>query len=146
MTNYKILEANTPELKKKLFAIRQEVFVVEQEVDPDEEFDEFEDISTHFVALDANDDPIGSARWRETKNGIKLERFAVKATRRGDGIGGALVQAVLDNIEKSKGKGNLLYMHAQLKAIPLYERFGFQKKGEQFEECNIQHYSMEKIN
>ncbi len=146
MAEYKILEANTPELKKKLFAIRQEVFVVEQAVDPDEEFDEFEDTSTHFVVLDANDHPIGSARWRETKKGIKLERFAVKATRRGDGIGGTLVQAVLDSIEKTKGSGNLLYMHAQLKAIPLYERFGFHKKGELFEECNILHYTMEKIN
>lgn len=146
MNDFTIMEADSEELKKKLFAIRQEVFVVEQEVAPEEEFDEFEDISTHFVVLDNDGNPIGAARWRNTEKGIKLERFAVKKTWRGKGVGASLVQMVLESIQEKRGTGNYLYMHAQLPAIPLYEKFGFETKGEMFEECNIQHYTMSKIN
>jgi len=146
MSDFKVVKADTPELKKKLFAIRTEVFVVEQEVDAAEEFDEFEDSSVHLVALDSVGEPIGSARWRVTEKGCKLERFAVKKTWRRRGVASALVQAVLDDIKVTKGTANYLYMHAQLDAMPLYEKFGFQKKGEMFLECNIQHYTMYMVN
>jgi predicted GNAT family N-acyltransferase len=144
MTNFKVIEVKTDEQKAKLFSIRREVFVVEQEVAAEEEFDEFEDTSFHFVALDSSQEAIGSARWRETAKGCKLERFAVKQSWRRKGVASALVQAVLTDIDSKKGAGNYLYMHAQLDAIPLYEKFGFEKKGEMFEECNIQHYTMYK--
>ena len=58
------------------FTIRKQVFVVEQDVDPTLENDEFEASSNHFLAK-LNDIPVGTARWRYTANGIKLERFAV---------------------------------------------------------------------
>ncbi|MEQ9006871.1 MAG: GNAT family N-acetyltransferase, partial [Ekhidna sp.] len=80
---YRVTLVTTDELKKKAFEIREEVFVVEQQVSREEEFDEFEDESYHFVALDENDDPIGSARWRYTEKGIKLERFTAKKEWRG---------------------------------------------------------------
>ncbi len=139
---YRVILANSKELKKKAFAIREEVFVVEQEVASDEEFDEFEDESQHFVALDDNDDPIGSARWRRTEKGIKLERFTVKKKLRGKGLGTAIVQAVLDDLKKKAETGTFLYMHSQLDAVPLYAKFDFQKKGDQFDECGIMHYLM----
>ncbi len=145
-TNFEVLIPTTKGEMDKVYSIREEVFVVEQEVDRDEEFDEFEEVSTHFLIIDESGDPIGAARWRRTSNGIKMERFAVKKSWRGKGVGAALVAAVLDSIEKSEGTGQLLYMHAQLDAIPLYSKFGFEKKGEMFEECNILHYTMEKIN
>lgn len=136
--------ADTEELKEKAFAIRQEVFVVEQKVSTEEEFDEFEGISRHFVALDGDENPIGAARWRSTEKGIKLERFAVKADKRGQGVGQALVYLVLRDIMTHEGKGRYLYMHAQLQAVPFYEKFGFEKEGNQFLECNILHYLMYK--
>ena len=144
--NLKVLLADTEELKKQAFAIREEVFVVEQQVPAEEEFDEFEETSRHFVILDEQGKGIGACRWRKTDKGIKLERFVVKASARGKGIGQALVQAALDDIEVQAGTGNYIYMHAQLPAVTLYERFGFRKKGEEFLECNIRHYLMEKIN
>lgn len=128
-----------------MFALREEVFVVEQEVDRDEEFDEYEDSSNHFVAMDIDGNAIGASRWRVTKKGIKLERFAVKKEWRSKGVGSALVKATLDDIMAEKGSGNKLYMHAQLAAIPLYEKFGFEKVGDMFEECNILHFEMEKL-
>jgi predicted GNAT family N-acyltransferase len=143
---YRVLLADTKELKQKAFEIREEVFVHEQKVDPEEEFDEFEDISRHFVVLDEQGQGIGASRWRKTDKGFKLERFAVKTSERGKGIGQAIVKATLADIEEQVGTGNYLYMHAQLDAVSLYERFGFKKKGEQFEECDILHYLMEKVN
>lgn len=140
----KVLLATSDELKDKAFAIRQEVFVEEQKVSRSDEFDEFEAISRHFVALDEDGTPIGAARWRATDKGIKLERFAVKQSHRSKGLGSKLVQAVLEDIQTQKGKGHYLYLHAQLGAVPLYEKFGFQKEGDQFEECDILHYHMRK--
>lgn len=139
---YRVTKATSEELKKKAFQIREEVFVVEQEVPADEEFDEFEDTSHHFVALDENDEPVGSARWRHTDKGIKLERFTAKQTMRGLGLGTAIVQAVMHDIKQEAEPGTYLYMHAQLPAVPLYLKFGFEKKGDQFDECGIMHYLM----
>lgn len=139
---FRVIPATSEELKKKAFAIREEVFVVEQQVAADEEFDEYEEESHHFVALNENDEPVGSARWRYTDKGIKLERFTAKKSVRGKGIGTAIVQAVLDDISEKAEKGTYLYMHAQLPAVPLYLKFGFQTKGDQFDECGIMHYLM----
>ncbi|MEM9341363.1 MAG: GNAT family N-acetyltransferase, partial [Bacteroidota bacterium] len=132
---YRVIKAQTEVEKEKSFAIREEVFVVEQKVSAEEEFDQYEEVSHHFVALDENDEPIGSARWRQTDKGIKLERFTVKENLRGKGIGTKIVQTVLDNISGNTEKGTYLYMHSQLDAVPLYAKFGFQKKGDRFEEC-----------
>ncbi|RYF64381.1 MAG: N-acetyltransferase, partial [Cytophagaceae bacterium] len=80
-----------------VFAIRRDVFVLEQNVPAEEEYDEFEETSHHFLALlDAQ--PVGTARWRRTSKGIKLERFSVRAAARGRGVGKALVQAVLNDV------------------------------------------------
>ena len=87
----------TEEGLKAAFQIRELVFVVEQEVDASEEYDEFEDSSIHFLAkLDGV--PVGTARWRFTSNGVKMERFAVLQEARGQGVGQALVAAVLADI------------------------------------------------
>jgi predicted GNAT family N-acyltransferase len=139
----RVQKINSPEQLQAAFAIREEVFVIEQQVDPNEEYDEFEDISVHFLAT-VDDKPAGTARWRFTDKGIKLERFAVLKPMRGIGVGYALVKSVVEDIGKHpESKGKKLYMHAQLDAMPLYAKFGFEKIGEMFAECNIQHYKME---
>lgn len=142
---FEIILAATEELKEKAFAIREEVFVVEQEVDKRDEFDEYESESRHFVVLDSQQVGIGASRWRKTEKGVKLERFAIKGDRRNEGIGQQLVQATLDDINAQLGSGHRLYLHAQLSAVSLYERFGFRKVGDQFSECDILHYKMERL-
>lgn len=139
----KVDKVLTQEQLDTIFSIREKVFVIEQEVDPAEEYDEFEQTSTHFMAL-LDGVPAGTARWRFTEKGIKLERFAVLKEMRGKGIGQALVRAVLDDIANQPNvKGKKLYMHAQLDAMPLYAKFGFEQVGDLFEECSILHYKME---
>ncbi|MDH5475483.1 MAG: GNAT family N-acetyltransferase [Cyclobacteriaceae bacterium] len=124
------------------FTIREIVFVKEQKVSHEEEFDEFDIISRHFIAK-VKGVSVGTARWRETNKGIKLERFTVLKEYRGMGVGSALVSAVLKDIdhliENSKGK---CYLHAQVEAIPLYAKFGFQSQGDIFMECDIPHQNM----
>ena len=133
----------TKEGLQDAFGIRELVFVVEQEVDAAEEYDEYEDSSVHFLA-EIDGTPVGTARWRFTSNGVKMERFAVLKDARGQGVGQALVAAVLADIaQHPEGKGKKRYLHAQIHAMPLYAKFGFQAVGDQFEECDILHYKME---
>jgi predicted GNAT family N-acyltransferase len=133
---------SSPEDLKQVFAIREKVFVQEQQVPAEEEYDEFEGSSRHFLAFSGGN-PCGTARWRYTDKGVKLERFAVLEEYRSRKVGSALVQAVINDIRKdANSKGKKLYLHAQLTAMPLYSKFGFQPVGDMFEECNIKHYKM----
>ena len=128
---------NDEELKTA-FAIRQRVFVEEQKVDAREEYDEYESISTHFLAyLDGR--PVGTARWRFYNGKIKLERFAVLKEARGKNIGTELVNTVKKDLPVSDSE---VYLHAQLTAMPLYAKTGFEKTGPMFEEAGIQHFKM----
>ncbi len=139
-----------PELKKiqvnkvsdptdleKVFAIRREVFVGEQNCPPELEY-EFEDESTHFLAI-ADGVPAGASRWRKTDKGYKLERFAVLKQFRGTGVGQELVKAVLADLPAD---ADYVYLHSQTQAVPFYERLGFVKSGPEFEEAGIWHYKM----
>lgn len=126
---------------EKVFAIRREVFVVEQNCPPELEW-EFEDESVHFLAT-VNGEPAGASRWRKTDNGYKLERFAVLKKFRGLGVGQTLVKTVLNDLPED---ADYVYMHAQIQAVPLYEKFNFEKTGPEFEEAGIRHYKMVRKN
>lgn len=137
-----VLPISNPADLQSAFAIRRQVFVEEQHVDAREEYDEFEESSTHFLAR-ADGTPCGTARWRRTSNGVKLERFAVLADFRGLGVGKALVRAVLDDVFSQQPEPiERIYLHAQVAAMPLYAGFGFVPVGPMFEEAGIQHYKM----
>ena len=137
-----VLPISNPADLQSAFAIRRQVFVEEQHVDAREEYDEFEESSTHFLAR-ADGTPCGTARWRRTSNGVKLERFAVLADFRGLGVGKALVRAVLDDVFSQQPEPiERIYLHAQVAAMPLYAGFSFVPVGPMFEEAGIQHYKM----
>jgi len=131
-----------PEFAAKANHIRQSVFVEEQNVDPALEYDEYENVATHYLLFDDNK-PVATARWRETANGIKLERFATLFSHRNKGLGALLLQRVLDDVS---ARSKRIYLHSQLKAIPFYERHGFVKLGEQFSEADIEHFEMQLMN
>ncbi len=124
---------------EKVFAIRREVFVGEQNCPPELEW-EHEDESVHFLAT-VDGVAAGASRWRKTPKGYKLERFAVLKPFRNRGVGQALVKTVLNDLPAS---AHYVYMHAQIQAVTLYQRFGFAKVGGQFEEAGIQHFMMKK--
>jgi predicted GNAT family N-acyltransferase len=126
------------------FEIRREVFIVAQDCPEEEEFDDFDEEATHFIAY-VKGEPAGTCRFRTTSKGVKLERFAVLEKFRGEGIGKRLVQTVLGYLDKEDlEEGTLIYLHSQVAAMGLYTRFGFEKVGEMFDEVGIDHYEMQK--
>ena len=127
-----------PDLAEKANSIRQQVFVEEQKVDPELEYDEFEDVALHYL-LYVEKEPVATARWRETDKGIKLERFATIRAFRNQGLGALLLQDVMEDVVLL---GKKIYLHSQILAIPFYERHGFEKIGEQFTEAEIEHFEM----
>lgn len=137
MANVEVHKIESDTDLQKAFAIRIKVFVDEQGVDKRLEY-EFEDESTHFLAL-VNDIPAGTARWRETENGYKLERFAVLKEYRKHGVGGELVKATLSEVLPTDKK---VYLNAQTLVVDFYGRYGFKPEGEEFEEAGIMHYAM----
>lgn len=133
-----VFKSNDTQKFSKARFIRTVVFIEEQKVDEKEEFDEFEQDCVHYL-INLDGKPIGTARWRVINDKIKLERFAILKEYRGKKYGDLLLKNV---IEDASMKNKALYLHAQLNAIPFYERRGFQKVGELFVECEIEHYKM----
>ena len=126
---------------KKAKEIRYKVFVTGQNC-PEELEWEFEEESTHFLVFD-NKKAVATARHRKTEKGYKLERFAVLASERGKSYGKKVLQAILSDLADFNG---LIYMHAQVQVLPFYEKLGFEKEGEIFEEAGIMHYKMVLLN
>lgn len=137
MFTIKSFDFSNQELAKQAFAIRQKVFVEEQKVDAREEY-EHEEESKHYLIFD-DDTPVGTARWRTTENGIKLERFAVLPLHRKKGAGLLLVKKLLDDVIPLN---KTIYLNSQVSAMNLYKRAGFKEEGDLFYEANIPHYKM----
>jgi predicted GNAT family N-acyltransferase len=137
MDNIQVIKISKEEDLATAHEIRRLVFVIEQNCPPELEWEHEED-SVHFLAF-LNGTPCGTARWRQTDKGYKLERFAVLKEFRGRGVAGALIKTVLEDLPKDRA---LRYLNAQLDAIPVYAKFGFRPKDELFEEAGIMHRQM----
>ncbi len=129
--------STSAEMLKKIHEIRKTVFVDEQGCPEDIEW-EFEDESKHYAA-ELNGTVVGTARWRFTDKGIKLERFAVLKPYRSMEVGKALLLRILTDTQTHN---KLRYLHAQLPARNFYLRHGFSEQGEHFWEADIEHVKM----
>lgn len=125
-------------LMSQAFDIRTVVFIREQAVPVELEKDEHDRQATHYL-LFIEGEPIAAARHRKTTDGIKLERFAVLKEFRNKGIGGKILQFVLDEL---KGSNEKIYLNSQEPAVNFYKRHGFSVEGEMFWEAGIRHYRM----
>ena len=117
--------------------IRRRVFVEEQNIPETIEMDD-EWVHAIYVCAILDEEYVGTARYRETSSGIKLERFAVLKEQRGLGIGKTMVTFMLDNLDKDKN----IYLHAQESVVAFYLLFGFKKVGDRFYEAEIPHWKM----
>jgi len=132
-----IKTATTKKDKDKCFSIRSDVFIKEQKISKKIEFDDVNIDATYFIAKYKNIF-VGTARYRLTNFGIKLERFAVLKPYRNLGIGKELVLYILNSIEDKK----FIYLHAQNSVIGFYSKLGFKRIGSQFFEAEIPHQKM----
>lgn len=128
------------ELIKFSNRIRTIVFIDEQSVDPEIEY-EYEEEGNYYL-LFHNDIPVATAKWRETKNGIKLERFATLIEYRNMGLGSILLKEILKDVIPI---GKRVYLHSQIIAVNYYKRAGFEAIGEHFYEAEIEHVLMEYV-
>ncbi len=121
-----------------LAKIRRQVFIEEQNVPEDMEWDEHDSSSTHFLAT-LDNKVIATARL---KTDGQIGRMAVLAEYRNKGIGSKLLKFVLLTAKQQKQKN--VYLHAQVSAIPFYKKHGFTACGDVFYEANIPHREMSK--
>ncbi|WP_226040420.1 GNAT family N-acetyltransferase [Natrinema sp. DC36] len=142
MEDIDVRVVDTDHEREDAFAVRREVFVAEQGVDEELEYDEHDESATHFVAYDG-DEPIGAARLREYEANIgKVERVAVLESRRKTGVGGALM-ATLEQRADAQGFA-VLKLHSQTRAADFYRGLGYERRGDEFEEAGIPHVEMQK--
>lgn len=117
--------------------VRVAVFLDEQKVPPEMEWDEHDATSLHVVARDPSGLPIGTGRLLADGH---IGRMAVLPAWRGKGAGRALLETLMDNA-RTRGLA-CLALHAQTAAAAFYTRFGFEAAGEIFMEAGIPHVLM----
>jgi len=137
-SNFTVAIAQWPEDIDALRSVRETVFVKEQKVPQELEWDGLDKEAIHVLAKDNVGHPIGTARLQSSG---KIGRMAVLKSWRGKGVGQALLTALLDDAIQADMVG--LYLNAQKDAIPFYEKQGFRATGPEFYEANIPHKKME---
>jgi predicted GNAT family N-acyltransferase len=118
-------------------AVRYEVFIVEQNIPVELEWDDMDKVCLHAVVHDKNGAAIGTGRL--LPNGY-IGRMAVRKSVRRTGIGGAILAALMQQSKKRGDKAVML--NAQLHAVPFYARHGFVPEGEEFPDAGIPHIRM----
>jgi predicted GNAT family N-acyltransferase len=120
-----------------LQALRRAVFVVEQHVPEDLEWDEADAVSLHALAQDADGLPVGTGRLLPDGH---VGRMAVIRERRGEGAGRALLEFLIGQARRQGMRS--LQLHAQTHAVGFYARQGFVVQGGEFLEAGIPHRLM----
>lgn len=132
----KIIVSDWQDLQSDATAIRGEVFVKEQNVPIEIELDEMDSVCIHAVAY-VDDERMGTGRLLPDGH---IGRMAVLKTARGLGVGGKILQTLID---KARERGDQeVILSAQVHAIPFYERFGFVAEGPVYKDANIDHRDM----
>lgn len=122
-----------------LSEIRRRVFIEEQNVPEDLEWDAADRDAQHWLAFD-NNEPVGTARM--LRNG-HIGRMAVLIRARNRGIGSQILRTILETAAQQQLRE--VYLHAQIHALPFYERLGFIAEGPEFLDANIPHRTMRLI-
>lgn len=117
--------------------VRETVFVQEQQVPLEEERDALDPLCQHVLARDGEGRPIGTGRLTPER---KIGRMAVLAEWRGQGVGDALLLALLEQARERRWPE--VALNAQVSAESFYARHGFIPHGERFIEAGIEHQAM----
>lgn len=125
------------------FEVRKIVFIHEQNVPEEEEIDQFESDSVHFVLYDDDGKAAGAGRFRVLDGIGKVERICVLKENRKTGAGVA-VMIKIEEYAKSQGISTLK-LNAQTHAIPFYSKLGYETVSEEFLDAGIPHKTMKKF-
>jgi YbgC/YbaW family acyl-CoA thioester hydrolase len=129
------------QLGREAQAIRTAVFVQEQQIPAEMEWDAADASCMHVVAYNRFGMALGTGRLLEHAPGVaKVGRMAVLQTMRGAAVGRALLDALVE-CARQRGEQQVL-LHAQASAAAFYARAGFSARGDPFEEAGIAHVEM----
>lgn len=126
-------------------AVRNQVFIIEQRIDRELEFDGLDRVCKHAVVYEDNV-PLATGRIDlgsvDLDYGGKVGRVAVLSGRRREGLGTLVMRA----LEETARKYQLptIWFHAQRSAVEFYHSLGYEVSGEEFDEANIPHVKMSK--
>jgi predicted GNAT family N-acyltransferase len=135
--DFHVVLANWAADEAALRAVRTAVFLVEQGIPPEDEWDELDAPSLHALARDAAGNAIGCARLTPKR---KIGRLAVLEAWRGKGVGEALLRTMVEQARARHWPE--VALDSQVYAIPFYERAGFVAEGEAFMDAGIPHRLM----
>ncbi|WP_419209564.1 GNAT family N-acetyltransferase [Photobacterium leiognathi subsp. mandapamensis] len=119
--------------------VREQVFIQEQQIDPEIEFDNLDSAAVHVLVMDG-EQPLGTGRILSDGH---IGRIAIMKAARGQGLGAKVVQAL---VEYAQQQGYpRLDLGAQTHAVDFYRKLGFMPYGDEFMEANIPHQAMEQM-
>lgn len=124
--------------KEAIREVRNMVFIKEQHIDPEIEFDGLDDVAVHALVL-FDGKAVGTGRILDDGH---IGRIAIIKEFRAKGLGSKIVLSLIDEAT-NKGYPRV-YLGSQKHAIDFYTKLGFQSYGDEFIEAEIPHLSMEK--
>ena len=122
-----------------LTMIREKVFIEEQKVTSQLEWDGMDKDAIHFLAF-KDKKGVGCARAFVIQNRMQLGRMAVLKEYRGEGIGSALIETAMTLAKLNQLSG--IYISAQCHAIDFYKKFGFEVTSDIYLDAEIPHRDM----
>ena len=135
--DFRLRPARWPQDQAALRHVRETVFVREQKVPLELEWDGLDDQCLHMLAEDRDGNPIGTGRLLPDGH---IGRMAVLREWRGRGVGSALLRALME--EGRKQGFETMILAAQVQAMPFYEKAGFVAEGDVFDDAGIPHRNM----
>lgn len=138
--NYRITLGDWSAQHKDAQAIRYDVFVIEQQVPVELEWDDMDAACLHAVVYGEQGQALGTGRLLPDGH---IGRMAVRKSARGEGIGSAILQALMQHAKQRGDRAVLL--NAQTHAEPFYCRYGFERDGGEFMEAGIAHIQMRHV-
>ena len=143
VAGYEIRRVRTSAELEAAMALRYDVFCLEQGVPVSEERDGRDHLGLHLIAVDPENNVLGTCRLVFVGSTVQFSRLAVAQSVRRRGIATALLQVA--DAETRAGGADRLVLHAQTYARALYERAGYVPRGREFKEAGIEHVAMEKV-
>lgn len=140
MTRIVEIRATDP-LMSAVYALRRDVFVIEQGVPEELEVDENDKVAAHLAAL-SDSHVIGTLRIMRHERTAKIGRMAVSAPSRKKGIGRELMEFAA--AAASRDGAEEIILGAQLTACEFYRRLGYIEEGAVFDDAGIPHVMMRK--
>ncbi len=136
MSEFTVVVGDWHSLQQHAKHIRELVFILEQDIAPEDEWDDQDPISIHFVVYDA-DQPIATARLLSNDH---VGRVAVLKDYRSKGIGKLVMQEIIALAKQQQRKE--LILSSQVYATQFYSGLGFAVQGESYLDCGIPHVDM----